>query len=115
MRMANTVKPVPAGYHSITPYLVIQEAAEAIEYYKQLFGAREHLRITMPDGNVGHTELEICDSVIFTWIVYTSREHRDVVNKKVIADPRIKAQGPEKMPFDCKRMAYAGFRTIVEF
>jgi PhnB protein len=57
-------KPVPDGCHSITPYLVIQEAAEVIKYYKQVFEAEERLRITIPDGNVGHTELEIGDSVI---------------------------------------------------
>lgn len=54
--------------------------------------------------------------VVFSYIVFKSREHRDEVNKKVMDDPRIKCeQGPEKMPFDCARMAYGGFKTIVEF
>ncbi len=52
--------------------------------------------------------------VIFAYIVFKSREHRDEVNAKVMADPRISEMcSPEEMPFDCKRMAYGGFKTIV--
>jgi uncharacterized protein YbaA (DUF1428 family) len=55
------------------------------------------------------------ETVVFAWIVYRSREHRDEVNAKVMADPRIKdACDPGNYPFDCKRMAYGGFTTIVE-
>ena len=55
------------------------------------------------------------EAVIFAWILYKSREHRDEVNAKVMKDPRIAAMGGEQqMPFDCKRMAYGGFKTIVE-
>ena len=52
--------------------------------------------------------------VVFAYIVYASREQRDAVNAKVMADPRI-SEGcdPDNMPFDCKRMAYGGFQTIV--
>ncbi len=50
---------------------------------------------------------------VFAWITYKSREHRDEVNKKVMADPRLECD-PENMPFDCKRMAYGGFKTLVE-
>ncbi|HCN79243.1 MAG TPA: DUF1428 domain-containing protein [Verrucomicrobiales bacterium] len=53
--------------------------------------------------------------VIFSFITYKSRKHRDQVNKKVMADPRIhKMCDPSKMLFDCKRMAYGGFKTIVQ-
>lgn len=52
--------------------------------------------------------------VIFAFIVYKSRAHRDKVNKKVMSDPRLKCD-PADMPFDCKNMAYGGFKTIVEF
>jgi uncharacterized protein YbaA (DUF1428 family) len=49
------------------------------------------------------------------WIKYESREHRDEVNAKVFADPRLcSMMEPGAMPFDCGRMAYGGFRTIVE-
>jgi len=55
------------------------------------------------------------DTVVFAWIVYKSKEHRDEVNAKVMADPRLSDMcGGETMPFDCKKMAYGGFRTIVE-
>ncbi len=51
--------------------------------------------------------------VIFSWIVYKSRRHRDAVNKKVMADPRMKDMDPKKMPFDAKRMFWGGFKEIV--
>ncbi len=53
------------------------------------------------------------ETVIFAFIVYNSRAHRDEVNAKVMVDPRIKCD-PENMPFDCKRMAYGGFSAIVD-
>ncbi len=53
--------------------------------------------------------------VWFSYIVYKSRKHRDAVNKKVMADPRIANMGPpEMMPFDGKRMIYGGFKVVVE-
>jgi PhnB protein len=59
-----SVKPIPEGYHSITPYLGIQEAVKAIDFYKQAFGATEVMRLSMPDGRIGHAELRIGDSAI---------------------------------------------------
>jgi len=59
-----SVKPIPEGYHSITPYLGILKAAEAIEFYKKAFGATQVMRLDMPDGRVGHAELRIGDSAI---------------------------------------------------
>jgi PhnB protein len=58
------VKPIPEGYHSITPYLIIKGAAAAIDYYKKVFGAKERMRMDAPGGTIGHAELEIGDSVI---------------------------------------------------
>jgi PhnB protein len=60
--MTTRVKPVPEGYHSITPYLTIKDAAKAIEFYKKAFGAKEIGRISMPDGKIGHGELQIGNS-----------------------------------------------------
>lgn len=51
--------------------------------------------------------------VVFSWIVYTSRRHRDTVNKKVMADPMMKAVDSKTMPFDAKRMFWGGFKEIV--
>jgi len=58
------VSPIPKGYHSITPYLVIKGAAQAIDYYKKVFGATEVFRMDQPDGKVAHAELQIGDSRI---------------------------------------------------
>lgn len=58
------VKPVPEGYHSITPYLMVRGASGAIEFYKNVFGAEELSRMDAPGGMVGHAELKIGDSRI---------------------------------------------------
>jgi PhnB protein len=58
------VKPIPEGYHSVTPYLAVDGAAEAIEYYKQAFGAKERVRMDAPGDKIGHAELEIGDSLV---------------------------------------------------
>jgi len=62
--MASAVKPIPEGYHSVTPYLIISGAADAIEFYKKAFGAIELLRMPYPDGKIGHAEIKIGDSPI---------------------------------------------------
>ena len=58
------VKPIPEGYHSVTPYLIIRGATEAIEFYKKAFGAVELFRIPAPGGTIGHAEIKIGDSMI---------------------------------------------------
>ena len=58
------VKTIPDGYHSVTPYLIISGAGEAIDYYKKAFGATELLRMPAPGGKVGHAEIKIGDSPI---------------------------------------------------
>jgi PhnB protein len=63
--MAIASKPVPEGYHTITPSLVIRGAAEAIEFYKKALGAEELMRMPSPDGKISHAELKIGDSIIF--------------------------------------------------
>ena len=55
------VKPIPEGYHSITPYLIVEGAAQALEYYKQAFGAVELFRMEH-GGKIGHAEMKIGDS-----------------------------------------------------
>ncbi len=62
--MASKVKPIPDGYHNVTPYLIIKGAAAAIDFYKKVFGATELVRMPSPDGRVGHAELKIGDSFI---------------------------------------------------
>jgi PhnB protein len=58
------VKPIPDGYHSVTPYLVVKRAARAIDFYKNVFGASERMRMNGPNGTIGHAEIEVGDSVV---------------------------------------------------
>src|SRR5436190_7080363 len=58
------VKSIPEGYHSVTPYLIIKGAADAIEFYKKAFGATELFRFPTPDGKIGHAEIKIGDSPV---------------------------------------------------
>ncbi len=60
--MPNAVKPIPDGYHTVTPYLIVRGGARAIEFYQKAFGAKELFRMAQPDGRVGHAELQIGDS-----------------------------------------------------
>jgi PhnB protein len=62
MAASKSVKPVPEGYHTLTPYLSVKGASDAIAFYKKAFGAEELARMPMPDGRVGHAELQIGDS-----------------------------------------------------
>jgi PhnB protein len=62
--MTSNVKPIPEGYHSVTPYLIMKNAGAAIEFYKNAFGAIELFRMPQPDGKIGHAEIKIGDSPI---------------------------------------------------
>ena len=59
-----SVKPIPDGYSSVTPYLIVTGAAQAIDYYKMAFDAQEVMRMPTPDGKIGHAELQIGSSRI---------------------------------------------------
>jgi PhnB protein len=58
------VKPIPDGYHTVTPYLIVRGAAAALDFYKKAFGATELFRMPGPDGKIGHAEIRIGDSMI---------------------------------------------------
>ena len=62
--MPANVKPIPDGYHSVTPYLIVKGGNAAVEFYKKAFGAEEMFRIPGPDGKLGHAEIRIGDSVV---------------------------------------------------
>lgn len=62
--MIQKVNSIPRGMNTVTPYLLIQGASEAISFYMQVFGAEEIVRLTAPDGRIGHAEIRIGDSVI---------------------------------------------------
>jgi len=69
-------KAIPEGYHSVTPYLVIKGAADAIEFYKRAFGATELMRMPSPDGRIGHAEITIGDSHIMLADEFPEMGHR---------------------------------------
>jgi PhnB protein len=61
-RKSKKASAIPKGYHSITPYLIVSDGAQAIEFYKKAFGAKEMMRMEKPDGKIGHAELKIGDA-----------------------------------------------------
>jgi PhnB protein len=62
--MGNVVKAIPEGYHTVTPYLVVSDAAKQIDFLKKAFGAKELHRSLGPDGKVAHAEVRIGDSAV---------------------------------------------------
>ena len=58
------VKPIPEGYHTLTPSLTVKDGAKAIEFYKKAFGAQERMRLPGPDGRLMHAELQVGDSIV---------------------------------------------------
>jgi PhnB protein len=56
--------PIPEGYPAVMPYLTLDDAAGAIDFYKRVFGAKERMRMDAPGGRIGHAELEIADSIV---------------------------------------------------
>ncbi len=93
-----------------------QEAGEVWREYGAL-SVTECVADDVPHGELTSfpraVQAEEDETVVFAWIVYESREARDEVNKKVMADPRMQGDMSE-MPFDAKRMFFGGFRTLVE-
>jgi PhnB protein len=69
----STVKPIPDGYPRVTPYLHVDGASKAIDFYRTVFGAKERMRMAGPDGRIGHAELEIGNSMIMV-----ADEHPDM-------------------------------------
>ncbi len=108
---------IPISNEKLVDYRAIAEKAGAI--WKE-HGALEYIECVGDDldpGNGAGTFPQMAgtgsdETVLFSWIVYESREHRDAVNKKVMADPRLREMCDPG--FDCKRMAFGGFRAIVD-
>src|SRR5262249_20697235 len=61
-RAAKKALPVPKGYHTVTPHIVLDECARAIEFYKRAFGAQEVIRMPGPGGKIAHAEIQVGDS-----------------------------------------------------
>ncbi len=109
------VLPVPKD--KIEAYRQIAQTAG--EIWKE-YGALEYVECVADDVQPGKVtsfpqsvQLKEDEMVVFSWIVYASREERDRINAAVMADPRLKDMGPETMPFDGTRMFWGGFKPIV--
>jgi len=79
--------------------------------YKECVGDDLKIKWGLPFPKL--TKTKPSETVVFSWVVYKSRKHRDAVNKKVMADPRLKMD-MNSMPFEMKRMSYGGFKVIVD-
>ncbi|MGH6892188.1 MAG: DUF1428 domain-containing protein [Dongiaceae bacterium] len=81
--------------------------------YKECVGDDLTVKMGLPFPKLA--KLKRGETVVFSWIVYKSRAHRDKVNAKVMKDPRLaKMMQPNAMPFDMKRMSYGGFKVLVD-
>jgi uncharacterized protein YbaA (DUF1428 family) len=83
----------------------------ALEFHESV---GDDLNTTMGVPFTKHVKAKPTETVLFSWIVFKSRAHRDRVNKKVMQDPAINAMMTGPMPFDVARMVYGGFKTIVD-
>ena len=109
------VAPVPKS--KIEAYQAFSETAGRI--WKE-HGALEYVECIADDVKPGKVtsfpqavKLEDDEVVVFSWIIYESREHRDRVNAAVMSDPRLKDMDPQSMPFDGMRMFFGGFRVLL--
>lgn len=94
-------------------------ARKAGKIWKE-YGALEYIECVADDVKPGKltsfpqaVKLKADEVVVFSWIVYKSRAHRDKINKQAMADPRLASMDPKTLPFDGKRMFWGGFKPIV--
>jgi uncharacterized protein YbaA (DUF1428 family) len=80
--------------------------------YRECVGEDLDVKMGMPFPRL--MEVKPGETVVFAWVVFKSRAHRDRVNAKVMKDPRLADMDPKSMPFDVKRMVYGGFDVLVE-
>ena len=110
---------IPIPRKNLGAYRRMAETAGRV--WKQ-YGAEEYMECTGDDLRIkmgipfpSRAKVKPGETVLFSWIVYKSKAHRNRVNARVMKDPRIKAMMTDKaMPFDPKRMTYGGFKVIVE-
>jgi uncharacterized protein YbaA (DUF1428 family) len=109
---------VPVPKRSVEAYR--RMAADAGKIWRE-YGALQYVEAVADDVKPGEVtsfpqavKLEPDETVVFAWIVYESREHRDRVNEQVMKDPRMTGMDPASMPFDGKRMFWGGFEVLVE-
>ena len=109
---------VPVPKKNLNAYRAL--ARKAAKVWRE-YGALDYRECVAEDVKVGKwtsfprsVKLKPGETVVFSWITYKSRKHRDKVNAKVMKDPRLAGMDPKTMPFDGKRMIYGGFETFVK-
>ena len=109
---------VPVPKRNVDAYRRVSRKAGKLWREHGALEYRECLADDVPVGEVTSfpkgVQLKRGEVVVFSWIVYRSRAHRDKVNAKVMSDPRMTAMMESKMPFDTSRMIYGGFEVIVD-
>jgi PhnB protein len=111
------VKPIPDGYHTVTPYLLVPDAARLLDFLKAALGAEEIVRMAGPDGTVGHAEVRIGDSVVMMGqppnsnaapaALYVYLEDCDAAYKRAVAAGGQSTEEPADQPYGDRR---AGFK-----
>jgi PhnB protein len=86
---AKKVKPIPEGYYSLTPYLIVKDAARAIDYYKKAFGATELMRMPDPSGKIAHAEIKIGNSPIMLADEFPERGPTGTRNPQALGDSSV--------------------------
>jgi uncharacterized protein YbaA (DUF1428 family) len=107
---------IPILRKNVPAYRRLASAAGKVWREHGALAYRECVGDDLPASGLFSKQLKLKrgETVIFAWVVYTSRAHRDRVNKKVMRDPRITRVDKSEIPFDSRRMLYGGFTTIVE-
>lgn len=109
---------IPIPKKNVAAYKKMAKAAGKIwmKYgaleYRECVGEDLNVKMGLPFNKM--VKIKTGETIIFSWIVYKSRKHRDSVNKKVMADPEVHCD-PNNMPFDISRMAYGGFEVLVDY
>lgn len=111
------VKPIPDGYHSVSPYLLVSDAAKLLDFLKAGLGAEETVRMPGPDGSVSHAEVRIGDSIVMmgqpmdgsatTAALHVYLEDVDAAHKRAVAAGGVSTEEPADQPYGDRR---AGFR-----
>jgi PhnB protein len=95
-----SVNPIPEGYHSVTPYLVVDGAAEAIRFYSEAFGATELMRLPMGD-KLGHAEMRIGDSIVMLADEFPDGDHLGPSASFLIYTPDVDAAWSRAIAAGC--------------
>ena len=116
-----SVQPIPEGFHTITPNIIVEDAARAVAFFESAFGAEEIMRLTMPDGKIAHCELKIGDSrlnlgeVQEGWPAHTLLAQLHVEDSDAMFDRAVAAGSKVVMPMTDMFFGYREGRVVDPF